>query len=125
MFLVGIFQWWYGAGWRRHVKRSYIGVLRTADFFSLGLLLKTLFNPFRQISAGNVNGPLPAQLSAWVDRLFSRAVGGTMRTFMLFFGMVVIALRSIWMLLSIVGWTLLPLTPVIGGVLWISGATFR
>lgn len=48
-----------------------------------------------------------------------------MRTFMLFFGMVVIALRSIWMLLSIVGWTLLPLTPVIGGVLWISGATFR
>ncbi len=40
-------------------------VLRTADFFSVGLLLKTLFNPFRQISAAPVGGDLSVQLSAF------------------------------------------------------------
>ena len=59
MFLVGIFQWWYGAGWRRHMQRVGLGVLRTADFFSIGLLVRTLFDPFRQISAGQVRAQAP------------------------------------------------------------------
>lgn len=125
MFLVGIFQWWYGAGWLRHVRRSYVGILRTADFFSLGLLLRTLFDPFRQISAANVNGPLPEQLRAWADRQFSRAVGAVVRTIMLLVGMVAITARALWTLVSIVSWTLLPLTPVIGIFLWVSGVTLR
>lgn len=100
-----------------------MGILRTADFFSLGLLLKTLFNPFRQISAADVNGPLPVQLRAWADRQFSRAIGGVIRTIMLGVGMVVITLRAVWTLVSIIGWTLLPFTPVVGVVLWVSGVT--
>jgi len=123
MFLVGIFQWWYGAGWLRHARRSYIGILRTADFFSLGLLAKTLFNPFRQISAGRVHGPLPVQLSAFFDRLFSRAIGGVIRSFMMLIGLVVITIRALWSLISIIFWTLLPLTPAAGLVLWLMGVT--
>ena len=64
MFLVGIFQWWYGNGLLQYIRQSFLGVLRTADFFSVGLLLKTLFNPFRQISAAPVGGDLSVQLSA-------------------------------------------------------------
>jgi hypothetical protein len=123
MFLVGIFQWWYGSGWLRHIKRSYVGILRTADFFSIGLLLKTLFNPFRQISAGSVQGPFPVQLKAFADRLFSRCIGAVFRTLAIFMGMVVITVHSVWTLASIIIWTLLPLTPCAGVALWMMGVT--
>ena len=92
MFLVGIFQWWYGTGWLRHVRRSYAGVLRTANTFSLSLLLKTLFSPFKQISAANVGGSPPVQFQAFLDKTFSRAVGAFIRTFTVLFGTV--SLRS-------------------------------
>ena len=118
MFLVGIFQWWYSEGWLRHVRRVYLGILRTADFFSLKLLLETLFNPFRQISAGRVQGPLPVQLRAAFDRLFSRIIGAVVRLIMLVVGLIVIAGRSLWALISIIAWTLLPLAPIVGIVLW-------
>ena len=120
MFLVGIFQWWYGAGWRRHMQRVGLGVLRTADFFSIGLLVRTLFDPFRQISAGQVRAqaPLAVKMQAFFDRLFSRAVGAVVRLLVLFTGLVVISLRVVWAVGSIVVWALLPVTPVIGIILW-------
>lgn len=124
MFLVGIFQWWYGSGWLRHLRRSYIGILRTADFFSIGLLLRTLFNPFKQISANSgAQNTLPLQISAFFDRLFSRLVGATIRSMTIIIGLVVISLRCLWVVVSVLGWTLLPLTPIIGTVLWLSGVT--
>lgn len=121
MFLVGIFQWWYGSGWLRHLRRSYVGILRTADFFSIGLLLKTLFNPFKQISASNVQGGFPVQLSAFFDRLFSRAVGGVIRTLTIVVGLFAILLRTLWTAVSMLLWTVLPLTPIVGVLLWLSG----
>lgn len=121
MFLVGILQWWYGNGWVRHAKHSYIGVLRTADFFSIGLLLKTLFNPFKQISAHSGGNSFAEQLSAFADRLFSRCVGGVIRFFTIIIALVAIVFRTIFMILSIVLWTALPLAPLAGLVLWVSG----
>ena len=118
MFLVGIFQWWYGEGWRRHARLSGLGILRMADFFSIGLLARTLFSPYRQISAGRVRGPLPVQLRAFADRLFSRVIGGVFRTILIFVGMIAIAGRAAWTGISLVVWTILPLTPLIGVVLW-------
>lgn len=123
MFLVGMFQWWYGEGWMRHVRLSGLGVLRIADFFSIGLLLRTLFNPYHQISAGRVRGPLPVQLRAFADRLFSRVIGSIFRTILIFVGLIVILLRIIWMILSVIVWTILPITPIIGIILWQMGVT--
>lgn len=121
MFLVGIFQWWYGRGWVRHFKRSSVGILRTADYFSVGLLFKTLFNPFRQISAGKVQGGLPEQIGAFVDRTISRFIGANIRAWTIAIGLVVILLRSIWVLASLVSWSMLPFVPAIGLVLWLKG----
>lgn len=121
MFLVGMIQWWYGAGLWRHIKLSGLGILRTADFFSVGLLARTLFNPFRQISAGQVNGPLPLQLQAFFDRLFSRVIGFFVRSMVIICGLVVIVVRCAWTLVSIMIWVLLPILPLIGLILWQMG----
>lgn len=121
MFLVGIFQWWYGSGWLRHFRRSYVGLLRTANFFSIGLLFRTLFNPFRQISAGSVQGGLPEQLKAFADRSISRFIGANIRFWTIIAGLVVISARTIWVTVSIVAWTILPITPIVGLILWLQG----
>ena len=121
--MVGIFQWWYGEGWLRHLKRSYVGILRMADFFSIGLLLKTLFNPFRQISAGSAQGPLPVRLRAFADRVFSRCVGAVIRGCAIVIGLIAILLRVAWTCISVVCWTLLPLLPVFGIIMWLSGVS--
>lgn len=102
------------------MQRVGFGVLRTADFFSIGLLVRTLFDPFRQISAGQVRAqaPLAVKMQAFFDRLFSRVVGAVVRLLVLFAGLVVISLRAVWAVGSIVVWALLPSTPVVGIILW-------
>ena len=123
MFLVGIFQWWYGRGWIRHFKRSYVGILRTADYFSIGLLFRTLFNPFRQISAGQVQGGLPEQFRAFVDRAVSRFIGANIRAWTIIIGLIVILFRFIWVLASVISWSILPFAPIVGLILWLKGVT--
>lgn len=123
MFLVGIFQWWYGNGLLQYVRQSFLGVLRTADFFSVGLLLKTLFNPFRQISAAPVGGDLSVQLSAFFDKMFSRAIGAVVRSMVIIIGILMILLRFLWMIVGIIMWLALPLMPFIGIILWQLGVS--
>ena len=89
MFIVGILSWWYGDGWRQRFAITRESILKTNDFFSITLLLKTLFTPFRQISAGKVRGPIGVQLQAFLDRLFSRLKGAFVRSIVIFIGVVV------------------------------------
>lgn len=123
MFLVGIFQWWYGNGLLQYIRQSFLGVLRTADFFSVGLLLKTLFNPFRQISAAPVGGDLSVQLSAFFDKMFSRVIGAVVRSMVVIIGILMILLRFLWMIVEIIMWLALPLMPFIGIILWQMGVS--
>ena len=123
MFLVGIFQWWYGNGLLQYIRQSFLGVLRTADFFSVGLLLRTLFNPFRQISAAPVGGALSVQLSAFFDKLFSRAIGAVVRSMVIIVGILMILLRFLWMIAGVIMWLALPLMPFIGIILWQLGVS--
>ena len=123
MFLVGIFQWWYGNGLLQYIRQSFLGVLRTADFFSVGLLLKTLFNPFRQISASPVGGDLSVQLSAFFDKMFSRVIGAVVRSMVIIIGILMILLRFLWMIVGIIMWLALPLMPFIGVILWQMGVS--
>ena len=123
MFLVGIFQWWYSNGLLQYIRQSFLGVLRTADFFSVGLLLRTLFNPFRQISAAPVGGALSVQLSAFFDKLFSRAIGAVVRSMVIIVGLLMILLRFLWMIVGIIMWLALPLMPFIGIILWQMGVS--
>jgi hypothetical protein len=51
MLVVGFLQWWYTRGWMGFAQGLLDKIRSLADFFSLGLLLRTLFYPFRQISA--------------------------------------------------------------------------
>lgn len=112
MFVVGICSWWYSTGWKMMIVRVRESLLDVYDYFSLGLLLKTLFAPWRQISAGRVRGPLSVQLRAFFDRLVSRIIGGFIRTFVLIIGSIVVSAAAVIGLAKILVWPLVPIFPV-------------
>lgn len=118
---MGILGWWYGAGWKQRaamVKGRLAGLL---DYFSLGLLLKTLFSPFRQISAGKVNGSLNVQMHAFFDRLLSRFIGMMIRLVMVAVGVVAIIVYSVFGLVALVVWAVVPLLPLAGIIFFSMG----
>jgi len=124
MLLVSFFQWWYGDGWRQRLRITRRQLGGTLDFFSIELLFKTLFTPFRQISAEAANGSLEAKLRAFADKMISRAIGAVVRIVIILAGMIAIVFQVIFGVIIMVGWAVLPLFPVAGIILMISGWTF-
>lgn len=97
-----------------------------ADFFSIGLLLKTLFQPFRQISADETGekGGLEGALVAFFDRLLSRVIGFVVRFFIIIAGIIVMTLQLVFGLLLAVLWPCIPLLPIAGIVVSSMGVAF-
>lgn len=114
MFLVGLISWWYGSGWRGQLGRVKDRLIATASFFSIGQLARTLFAPFRQISAGKVNGPFAVVMRGLVDNLISRVIGGIVRLFTIIFGVIALVAQSVFEIVVLALWLVLPLLPVAG-----------
>lgn len=91
--------------------------MTTVDFFSIDVLIGTLFAPFRQISAGQVRGPLGVQLRAFADRLVSRLIGAMVRSFLIIAGSITLVCTLLMGVVLLVGWAILPFVPVAGVVL--------
>lgn len=123
LLVTDLLRWWYSDGWRRRVQSIANRLDGSIDYFSFDLLLKTLFAPFRQISAGRVDGPLEVQMRALVDKLFSRIIGAFIRTILLVVGAVVIAVQVLFGLVILIGWAIIPLLPIVGTVLTVAGWT--
>ncbi len=123
LLAISLLKWWYGDGWR---KRTHLVAARldgVIDYFSVDLLLKTLFAPYRQISAGRVDGPLGVQFRAMIDKLFSRIIGAFIRLILLIIGGLTIGLQVLFGCLILVGWALVPLLPLVGLAMMLSGWT--
>ncbi|HSW91620.1 MAG TPA: hypothetical protein VLG09_03175 [Candidatus Saccharimonadales bacterium] len=121
MLIVGILSWWYGEGWKQRVVMQREKLASTMDYFSIDLLLRTFFSPFRQISAGKVNGPIGVQLRAFSDRLISRMIGAMVRLFMIVIGTLAIIMYIVIGAAWLIAWAFVPFLPIIGVVLFLAG----
>jgi hypothetical protein len=113
MLIVALFSWWYTVGWAQLGKRAGMRIVGMLDFFSVGLLLKSLFAPFRQISVGRVQGSLSTQLHAWGDRQISRGIGAMVRLGVIVFGLLATVLMVIVSVALLVLWPFVPFVPVV------------
>ena len=116
-----LISWWYTAGWARLGKRVVERMASAMEFFSVGLLARTLFDPFRQIAAARVQGSMRAQLKAFNDRLFSRFIGAAVRSIFIFIGLTSTLVMGVVGVVQFVLWPLVPLMPVIGIALAVTG----
>lgn len=121
MIIVWALSWWYGAGWKARLVNLRERLVASYDYFSIDLLFRTLFAPFRQISAGKVNGPIGLQLRAFVDRLISRIIGAIVRLILILVGAMWLAVQTVVGAVLLAIWPLLPFAPLIGFVMMLSG----
>lgn len=125
MFLVGLLSWWYGRGLFRRIEIIKVRLISSADFFSIGLLLSTLFAPYKQISAEEKAEDLPDRFRVFLDKLLSRFIGAFIRTFMIFLGLIVIIAQSLFGLITIILWLFIPISPAICVLIMMSGWVLR
>lgn len=121
MLIASFISWWWLGGVRQLWHRLLNKLDATRDYFSIGLLLRTLFQPFRMIDAGTVDGPLEMKIRAAIDRLVSRLIGGLIRLTLMLIGLVAIFLQIIFSLFYMLFWIVLPILPAVGVVLFILG----
>ncbi len=115
-----ILQWWYTGGWRIFVGGLGERLRNTADFFSIGILFRTLFSPFRQISGTGINAS-PWQV--FLDKLVSRMIGAVVRIFLILTGGIALVLQAILGVALAIAWPLIPFLPIACLVLTVIGVT--
>lgn len=105
-------RWWYISGWiqaARRVKTWTMGVERA---FSLSLLAKTLFAPWRRIVTMSGKS-LDAQMRAMLDNLVSRCVGFFIRFFVIVGALVAMLGAVIASVSMAIIWPLLPVLIIV------------
>lgn len=117
MVLIGMLKWWYSDGWLGQLSRSSLSLRKTADTFSIGLLIRTLFAPFHQISANENQREAGGKMNMLLDKLISRTIGFIARTFTILAGIIALTLKAVLGLLQIALWPLMPVMPVVGLIL--------
>lgn len=121
MIAIDLLVWWYTAGSKQVLQSVMTRAEDVLESFSVGLLARTLFAPFRQIDAGSVRGPLEVQIRAWGSRMFSRLFGFCVRSLFIVIGSACAALIFIIGIVLAIIWLLVPLAPVFALMLAISG----
>lgn len=116
MFILDLFVWWYGSGWKGVLTSTGRRLDGLTQMFSIRILLQTLFAPWRRIIT-QPGASLDAHVRAFFDNLVSRVVGFTVRIFVLFAAGVAVAFLAIIGLLELVGWPLVPLLGI-GLLVW-------
>ncbi len=121
MFLVGLLSWWYRDGFFARVQSIRVRFEKVFDFFSILILLKTLFSPYKQISAAGDFDKSETWLQIIADKLISRFIGFFARIFLIISGMIVIILQVIFSAIVVIFWLILPLIPVVGLIMYVIG----
>ena len=118
--LFEFFAWWYGPGWVRAWRDSLIWTKKVQRTFSVDVLLKTLFSPWKRI-VSLPGRSLDEKFRAAIDNLVSRVIGFFVRIIILFAASVMIfgtllagiTLAALWPLIPFIGlgliiWGILP-----------------
>ena len=124
MLFIDFISWWYADGLKGVMQRLGLQLAKITDFFSVGLLIKTLFTPFRLIDSYSAGGQsLDDKIRAGLDKLIARFIGGLIRSTVLLFAIIVIFTTIVIDILKIILWLMAPSLPIIGAVLLAIGVT--
>jgi hypothetical protein len=116
MLALEFFSWWYGKGWAGSLSRLEHRLKHTGESFSIGILLRTLFAPWRRIIT-NPGAGLDAHIRAIGDNIVSRFVGFGVRLVVLFTAAIMFCLVLLISIVELMVWPLLPVAAV-GLVVW-------
>lgn len=117
MLFVEFFAWWYSRGLIELFNRSMRLIRSVWTKFSVSVLFKTLFEPWRRIATES-GGSIRDRAEAVVDNMVSRMVGFTIRIFSIITALVIEILVIVAVVLALVVWpfvpVLVPLAIIVG-----------
>ncbi|HSX43637.1 MAG TPA: hypothetical protein VLF59_06165 [Candidatus Saccharimonadales bacterium] len=108
MFMLDLMRWWYGAGWAGVLTANKKRLAKLADMFSVAILLRTLFSPWKRIVT-YPGASIDAKMRALGDNIVSRCIGFTVRSFVLLSAGFIFMCLILLEVLEIVLWPLIPL----------------
>lgn len=117
MLSIQFFTWWYGRGWLLLAHTAQKRLLRTSHLFSLPILVRTLFVPWRRIVTYPGAG-LQARLRAASDNLMSRVIGFIVRVLVLIAALIILVVVLLIGLGELIVW---PLVPVLAAAALVKG----
>ena len=107
MLALAFFSWWYGKGWQNASKKTLEHIQNVGQMFSIGLLFRTLFQPWRRIITYPGAG-INQHFHALIDNSLSRLVGLFVRLFVLFAALLTTVILGLIGLIELLIWPLLP-----------------
>ena len=115
MVFLSLFQWWYGAGWLSAIEHAQHRLLKTYRLFSVPILLRTWFAPWRRIVTAPGAG-IGAHMRAAVDNFISRFIGFLVRSIVLLTALVVLLFSAVVSLLELLSWPFIPLLVIVAPI---------
>jgi hypothetical protein len=119
MLVMAFLQWWYGPGWRDAGVRLAATMRSTYLYFSVPILFRTLFAPWRRITSPP-GSSLQAKMRALLDNTISRLVGFAVRLLAIISACVLLAFYAVFGGLMLLLWPAIPLLGpalIVGGLL--------
>lgn len=109
MIVMQFLRWWYGYGWLTAAKELVAFLRRMASEFSLGILIRTLFAPWkRTVNLAGPNTPLNVRFQWWIGNQVSRFIGLLIRLIVLGVAVTLIIVTAVLGLAGLVIWPVLP-----------------
>ena len=114
--MLSYFSWWYGQGFAGLVRAVLRRMEQLAEMFSVAILVRTLFSPWRRIITYPGAG-LEAHVRAMLDNMVSRVIGLFVRVVVLLSAAVMFTLLAVVSAVQIILWPLLPVI-ALGLIVW-------
>jgi hypothetical protein len=118
-FLGDIFGWWYSKGIYDFFIYLKAIFLKITDIFSVRLLLRTFFSPWKRDVTPMESLPLNLMLQVIIFNLVSRLIGAFIKAIILFIYFIALAIFLSLTLFLVMLWLLLPLITILGLIIGI------
>lgn len=115
LLLSSYIAWHYGRAYRELVRNGGNIIWFIFNFFSVSVLLRTLFSPWQRLEEQSRGGILDIEekLGTLVINLLMRIVGFVIRSVFIVAGLVATALAVLGLIIVIIVWTVYPALIVI------------
>ncbi len=106
---IQVLPWWYQAVPRELLNQQRLIGATVVDYFSFGILLRTLFQPWKRDQIATERLPLQERLNVWALNLMSRLIGAVVRSAAILAGCFVLLLLAVFFAALWVVWFTAPI----------------
>jgi len=106
--MITYFSWWYGQELIFLWKSITIITRKIFHSFSVGILIKTLFDPWKKDVLSAENASLDVKFQILIGNLVSRFVGAIVRLVTIFIGLSFTVISFIVMFIGLLVWFFMP-----------------